>query len=78
MGSRLHAHFVRYLEDVSIPTGLLEVWKRNSRARAFYTRHGRKPDGESRAGPDSSRYICLRLELMTLRAPASPSHPGQS
>lgn len=68
IGSRLHALFVRYLEDLSLPTGLLEVWGRNSRARAFYTRHGWNPDGESRAGPDNSRYVCMRLEVMNVRA----------
>lgn len=77
IGSRLHGVFVRYLEDASLLTGLLEVWERNSRARAFYTSHGWKPDGQFRAGPDNSSYICMRLELMPLPAPAATSHAGR-
>ncbi|WP_244282501.1 GNAT family N-acetyltransferase [Micromonospora chersina] len=73
IGSTLHALFVRYLEEISLPTGLLEVWERNSRARAFYTRHGWKPDGEAREGPDNSQYIGMRLELMAHRAATSTS-----
>ncbi|MGW4292719.1 GNAT family N-acetyltransferase [Micromonospora chersina] len=73
IGSRLHALFVRYLKEISLPTGVLEVWERNSRARAFYTRHGWKPDGESREGPDNSQYIGMRLELMAHRAASSTS-----
>ncbi|MFE9956690.1 GNAT family N-acetyltransferase [Micromonospora sp. NPDC005299] len=74
IGSRLHGLFVRYLEDDSLSTGLLEVWERNSRARAFYTRHGWKPDGKFREGPDNSKYINMRLELMAHRA-APPTPP---
>ncbi|MEU4368385.1 GNAT family N-acetyltransferase [Micromonospora chersina] len=71
IGSTLHAIFVRYLEEVSLPTGLLEVWERNSRARAFYTSHGWRPDGEFREGPDNSRYVNMRLELAARRAAAA-------
>ncbi|MEU2613501.1 GNAT family N-acetyltransferase [Micromonospora sp. NPDC007271] len=62
IGSILHAAFVRYLDEASLPVGMLEVWERNRRAREFYARRGWKPDGEFRAGPDNSRYIGLRLE----------------
>ncbi|MGY0002528.1 N-acetyltransferase family protein [Micromonospora sp. I033] len=68
IGSSLHAHFVRYLDDVCVATGLLEVWERNERARAFYARHGWKPDGAFRAGPDDSRYLGMRLQLDGNRA----------
>lgn len=77
IGSALHASFVRYLEDVSLPAGMLEVWERNRRARAFYVRHGWKPDGQFRAGPDDSKYIGMRLELMALAAPASTPSCGE-
>jgi ribosomal protein S18 acetylase RimI-like enzyme len=62
IGSILHDAFVRYLVDASLPTGLLEVWERNTRAQAFYAKHGWKPDGHFRAGPDDSNYVYLRLE----------------
>ncbi|GHJ52911.1 hypothetical protein Nm8I071_22180 [Nonomuraea sp. TT08I-71] len=68
IGGILHAAFVRYLDEASLPVGMLEVWERNKRARSFYARHGWKPDGEYRAGPDSSNYIGMRLELMADRA----------
>ncbi|MFF4893738.1 GNAT family N-acetyltransferase [Micromonospora chersina] len=71
IGSTLHALFVRYLREVSLPTGLLEVWERNGRARAFYTSHGWRPDGEFREGPDNSRYVNMRLELAAHRAAAA-------
>ncbi|MBM0239837.1 GNAT family N-acetyltransferase [Micromonospora sp. ATA32] len=60
IGSVLHAAFVQYLADVSLSTGLLEVWERNTRAQAFYARHGWRPTG-SAGGPDQSNYVFLRL-----------------
>ncbi|MBM0206006.1 GNAT family N-acetyltransferase [Micromonospora sp. STR1s_5] len=68
IGSILHAAFVRYLGQASLPTGVLEVWERNKRARSFYARHGWEPDGEFRAGPEGSNYVGMRLELMANRA----------
>ncbi|MFY1660387.1 GNAT family N-acetyltransferase [Micromonospora sp. WMMD1274] len=50
VGSALHALFVRHLADEGLARGVLEVWERNTRARAFYTRHGWRPDGTSRPG----------------------------
>ena len=38
MGGALHALFVGHLEDDGLALGVLEVWERNTRARAFYTR----------------------------------------
>jgi ribosomal protein S18 acetylase RimI-like enzyme len=35
----------------SLVTGVLEAWERNSRAQAFYARHGWRPDGHHRPGP---------------------------
>ncbi|MEU5722924.1 GNAT family N-acetyltransferase [Micromonospora sp. NPDC047738] len=63
IGSALHSAFVIFLADASLRTGLLEVWERNTRARAFYAKHGWKPDGQRRAGgPDNSDYLYFRLE----------------
>lgn len=63
VGSTLHAAFVGYLAEASLRVGMLEVWERNTRAQAFYAKHGWKPDGRRRpGGPDSSEYIYLRLE----------------
>ncbi|MFB6392362.1 GNAT family N-acetyltransferase [Polymorphospora lycopeni] len=66
VGGILHASFVRCLEDAALPAGLLEVWERNTRARAFYARNGWRPDGGFRPGPDDANYICLRLESAAL------------
>lgn len=63
IGSRLHSAFVRFLRDASLSTGLLEAWERNSRAQAFYARHGWKPDGHRRPGPCDADYVRLRLDL---------------
>jgi RimJ/RimL family protein N-acetyltransferase len=62
-GSQLHAAFVRRLLDASLTTGVLEAWERNSRARAFYDRHGWKPDGHRRPGPNGASYVRMRLAL---------------
>ncbi|HEX5596378.1 MAG TPA: GNAT family N-acetyltransferase [Micromonosporaceae bacterium] len=63
IGSTLHADFVGYLMNASLSTGLLEVWARNTRAQAFYAKHGWKPDGHRRPGPDNSHYLRLRVEV---------------
>ncbi|MGI5456337.1 N-acetyltransferase family protein [Streptomyces sp. CA-249302] len=63
VGSRLHEGFVRFLRERSLSTGVLEAWERNSRARAFYARHGWRPDGHRRPGPCGAEYVRLRLEL---------------
>ncbi|BAC67760.1 acetyltransferase [Streptomyces avermitilis] len=62
-GSALHAEFVRVLRDASLVTGVLEAWERNSRAQAFYARHGWKPDGHHRPGPGNGNYVRMRLSL---------------
>ncbi|MDG4778733.1 GNAT family N-acetyltransferase [Micromonospora sp. WMMD961] len=69
IGSTLHAAFVRYLDEASLPIGMLEVWERNKRAQSFYARHGWRPDGGFRAGPDDSNYVSMRLDLVADRAP---------
>ncbi|MEU7759648.1 MULTISPECIES: GNAT family N-acetyltransferase [Micromonospora] len=59
VGSALHALFVRHLADEGLVLGVLEVWKRNTRARAFYTRHGWRPDGTSApAQPKPPTWAC--------------------
>ena len=66
IGSHLHAAFVETLRHRSLSTGVLEVWESNSRARAFYARHGWKPDGHHRPGPGNADYLRMRRSL----------HPG--
>ena len=63
IGGRLHAAFVQQLRAASLTTGVLEAWERNSRAQAFYARHGWKPDGHRRPGPGDANYVRMRLEL---------------
>ncbi|MGN5377340.1 N-acetyltransferase family protein [Streptomyces lasalocidi] len=63
VGSHLHAAFVQFLRDGSLDTGVLEAWEHNSRAQAFYARHGWRPDGHHRPGPGNARYVRMRLGL---------------
>ncbi|MFD3622561.1 GNAT family N-acetyltransferase [Streptomyces sp. NPDC058676] len=63
IGSYLHAAFVQFLRDESLATGVLEAWERNSRAQAFYARHGWRPDGHHRPGPGNENYVRMRLSL---------------
>ncbi|MFE7271247.1 GNAT family N-acetyltransferase [Streptomyces sp. NPDC057623] len=78
IGGLLHAAFVRHLRDASLTNGVLEVWERNTRARAFYARHGWTPDGHRRpgpsgpSGPTDTHYVRLRLDP----APGLGSGPG--
>ncbi len=65
IGSRLLAACVRDWQAAGISSARLDVWEHNTRARAFYARHGWRPDGRSRAGPDNSRYLGLTLGLHT-------------
>ncbi|MGC4760266.1 GNAT family N-acetyltransferase [Micromonospora trifolii] len=67
IGARLHTSFVDYLTDSCLPTGLLEVWERNTRAQSFYSKLGWKPDGDRRSGPDGSDYVFLRLAAPAAR-----------
>jgi RimJ/RimL family protein N-acetyltransferase len=61
IGSRLHHAYVQTLLGASLPHGTLSVWERNTRARAFYARHGWRPDGERAPGPGGADYLRLRL-----------------
>ncbi|WP_405093019.1 GNAT family N-acetyltransferase [Micromonospora sp. NBC_01392] len=61
IGCALHGHFLRHLETEGVSVGVLEVWERNVRARAFYTRLGWHPDGTSRPGPADAPYLGMRL-----------------
>ena len=51
------------LRERSLTTGVLEAWERNTRAQAFYARHGWRPDGHGRPGPCEADYVRLRLDL---------------
>ncbi|MEU1120541.1 MULTISPECIES: GNAT family N-acetyltransferase [unclassified Streptomyces] len=63
IGSYLHAASVQFLRDASLATGVLEAWEHNSRAQAFYARHGWKPDGHHRSGSGDTNYVRMRLGL---------------
>ncbi|HEY0698136.1 MAG TPA: GNAT family N-acetyltransferase [Micromonospora sp.] len=63
VGGALHGAFVAYLRESCRTTGLLEAWARNQRGRAFYARHGWRPDGSSVPGPGGADYLRLRLDL---------------
>ncbi|KOV98708.1 acetyltransferase [Streptomyces sp. NRRL B-1140] len=63
IGSQLHAAFLQLLRDASLTSGVLEAWERNSRAQAFYARHGWKPDGHRRPGPGHANYVRMQLVL---------------
>jgi ribosomal protein S18 acetylase RimI-like enzyme len=63
IGSRLMAACVRDWRAAGIDHARLDVWEQNARARAFYARHGWRPDGRSRSGPDDSRYLGLMLRV---------------
>ncbi|MFI5834601.1 GNAT family N-acetyltransferase [Micromonospora sp. NPDC051300] len=60
VGSTLHGHFLRHLEIERLAVGVLEVWVRNTRARAFYTRHCWHLDGTTRPGPVDAPYLGMR------------------
>ncbi|MBM4793061.1 GNAT family N-acetyltransferase [Streptomyces sioyaensis] len=62
IGGQLHTAFVRFLRDAALPTGRVEAWERNDRARAFYARHGWRPDGHRRPGPAGACYVRMRLD----------------
>jgi ribosomal protein S18 acetylase RimI-like enzyme len=63
VGSRLHEAYVRALRAAGLPHGTLSVWERNTRARAFYARHGWRPDGRRTPGPGNADYLGMLLEL---------------
>ncbi|MFJ4922236.1 GNAT family N-acetyltransferase [Streptomyces sp. NPDC088725] len=63
IGSRLHAAFERFLREGALTAGVLEAWDRNSRAQAFYSRYGWRPDGHRRPGPGGADYVRMRLDL---------------
>ena len=82
VGASLHAAYVRALRAAGLRQGTLYAWERNARARAFYARHGWRPDGRRRPGPGGADYIGLRLEVPELRdaaqASSSSSAPGRA
>jgi ribosomal protein S18 acetylase RimI-like enzyme len=63
IGSQLHRACLQAWRDSGVSTGVLEVWDRNDRARAFYTRHGWQADGHSRPGHGNTSYLRLRNTL---------------
>ncbi|WP_406483111.1 GNAT family N-acetyltransferase [Streptomyces platensis] len=65
IGSQLHATFIQYLHEAALPIGQVEAWDRNHRAQAFYFRHGWRPTGHRRQGPDHSNYIRMHLTAVT-------------
>ncbi|WP_405733030.1 hypothetical protein OG607_36720 [Streptomyces sp. NBC_01537] len=80
VGASLHAAYVRALCAAGLRHGTLYAWERNARARAFYARHGWRPDGRRRRGPGpgGANYIGLRLSLeLRDAAQASSSSSAQ-
>lgn len=67
MADVLHGRFTGLLQASAKP-GVLDVWSGNSRALAFYRRHGWAPDGRDRPGPGNQPYIGLRLPAPSLRS----------
>jgi ribosomal protein S18 acetylase RimI-like enzyme len=63
IGSRLHDAYVDALRAAALPHGTLDVWARNTRARAFYARHGWRATGHRIPGPGGADYVRLRLEV---------------
>ena len=63
IGSRLMAACVQDWQAAGLGWARLDVWEHNTRAHAFYARHGWRPDGRSRGGADNSRYLGLTLRL---------------
>ncbi len=63
IGSRLHAAYAAALRNGCVPYGRLCVWERNARARAFYARHGWRPDGHRTPGPGGADYLRMRLAV---------------
>ncbi|MFE2228556.1 hypothetical protein [Streptomyces kronopolitis] len=54
---------VRFLREAALAAGRVEAWERNERARAFYARHGWRPDGHRRPGPAGACYVRMRLDM---------------
>jgi ribosomal protein S18 acetylase RimI-like enzyme len=63
IGAALHGAFVERLRATGFTGAVLEVWGANTRARAFYARHGWTDDGVLRPGPAGIDYRRLRLDL---------------
>ncbi|MFH9422504.1 GNAT family N-acetyltransferase [Streptomyces sp. NPDC017529] len=62
VGTALHRACVAGWRSAGIATARLEVYWHNSRARAFYTRHGWRPDESRRPVPDDT-HLGLVLPL---------------
>lgn len=54
VGTRLHEECVAAWRATGVTVGVLEVWFRNDRARAFYESHGWLPDGHIREARDGT------------------------
>ncbi|MGC9544094.1 N-acetyltransferase family protein [Streptomyces sp. UG1] len=77
IGSQLHAAFVRFLREASLTTEVVEAWESNTRAHAFYVRHGWTPDGHQRPGPADANYVRLRLDLDLVGRRRLRQHQGE-
>jgi RimJ/RimL family protein N-acetyltransferase len=62
IGSQLHSACLHAWQELGLSIGVLEMWERNDRARAFYSSHGWQPDGYSRSYGDTN-YVRLRRTL---------------
>ncbi len=78
VGGRLHAEFIRFLQESALGTGLLDAWEHNTRALAFYTLRGWVPDGHRRPGPGGIDFLRLRLDLRDRATAASAASAAAS
>jgi GNAT superfamily N-acetyltransferase len=62
IGSAPHASVLAAWGESRVRPARLEVHEHNLRARTFYARHGRHPDGNVVRAPDSA-HVPLRLDL---------------
>ena len=63
IGSALHAAAAEVWRAGSVTTARVDVWGGNERGRAFYARHGWRPDGHRREGPAGFDFLRLVLAI---------------
>jgi ribosomal protein S18 acetylase RimI-like enzyme len=63
IGSALHRASVGVWQAASVTSARVDVWARNGPGRAFYARHGWRPDGHRREGPAGFDFLRLVLAV---------------
>ena len=72
VGSALHRASVAVWRTASVTTARVDVWGGNEQGRAFYARHGWRPDGHRREGPAGFDFLRLVLAIPPGGDPAGP------